>query len=271
MATLVALTRAVSPQMGNCELEYFPRQPINITLATEQHRRYEQCLEELGVQVISLPAEPDLPDSVFVEDPAVVVDEVAVITRMGAESRRPEAESLKAVLAPFRSLRGIEAPGTLEGGDVIRIGRTLFVGISHRTNEEGIRQLAVHLEPFGYTVLPVALGGCLHLKSACCSLGDDALLINRGWVDLSSFEGPPLPCGRGSGGAVQRFRFIDVAPGEPWAANVLPVNGTVLCSAAFPATQAILDRAGYRTCATDISELAKAEGALTCSSVIFEG
>jgi dimethylargininase len=252
---LVAITRAVSPNLGNCELEYFSRQLIDIARAVQQHRCYQACLAELGATVVTLPAEPDLPDSVFVEDPAVVVDEIAVIARMGVESRRAEAESLAAALARFRPLRRIEAPGTLEGGDVIRAGRTLFVGVSHRTNLEGIRQLAAHLKPFGYVVKPVAVRGCLHLKSACCWLGDDAMLVNSAWVDTAEFDG---------------FRMIGVAPGEPWAANVLPIGGTVLASAAFPATVNILERAGYRVCALDISELAKAEGALTCSSLIFE-
>jgi dimethylargininase len=251
-----AITRAVSPNLGKCELEYFARQPIDIARAAEQHRGYEGCLEELGLKVISLPPEPELPDSVFVEDPTVVMDEVAVMTRMGVESRRPEADSLAAALSPFRPLRRIEAPGTLEGGDVIRAGRRLFVGLSHRTNAEGIRQLAAHLEPFGYRVQPVAVQGCLHLKSACCWLGDDAMLLNRAWVEAAQFVD---------------FRMLDVAPDEPWAANVLPVGGSVLASAAFPATHTILERAGYRVRAVDISELAKAEGALTCSSVIFEG
>jgi dimethylargininase len=252
---LVAITREVSPKIGNCELEYFARVPIDYAKAVEQHRRYEACLEELGAKVISLPAEPDLPDSVFVEDPAVVVDEVAVMTRMGVESRRAEAESLAAALGEFRPLRRIEPPGTLEGGDVIRFGRRLFVGLSHRTNEEGVRQLAAILQPLGYDVQGVPVRGCLHLKSACCSLGDRAMLINRQWVDSGAFEG---------------FHLLDVAADEPWAANVLPVNGTVLCSAAFPATHDLLERAGYRTRKIDISELAKAEGALTCSSLIFE-
>jgi dimethylargininase len=251
----LAITRAVSPSLGRCELEYFARQPIDIALAQEQHHRYEICLEELGLSVISLPAEPELPDSVFVEDPAVVVDEIAVITRMGVGSRRPEAETLAAALAPYRSLRRIEAPGTLEGGDVIRAGRTLFVGLSHRTNLEGIRQLTAYLKPFGYTVQPVEIHGCLHLKSACCSLGDDCMLVNRAWIDTAQFAG---------------FRILDVAPDEPWAANVLPVAGSVLASAGFPATAGILERAGYRIRTLDISELAKAEGALTCGSLIFE-
>jgi dimethylargininase len=253
---LVAITRAVSPKIGSCELEYFPRVPIDLAKAADQHRRYEECLEELGARVISLPAEPDLPDSVFVEDPAVVVDEIAVIARTAAESRRGEAESLAAALSAFRPLRRIEAPGTVEGGDVIRVGRTLFVGLSHRTNEQGVRQLARILQPFGYDVKGVPVRGCLHLKSACCSPGDSTMLLNRVWVDGGAFEG---------------FRLLDVATDEPWAANILPLNGTVLCSSAFPATRAMLERAGYRTRTLDISELAKAEGALTCSSLIFEG
>ena len=252
---LVAITRGVSPKIGNCELEYLARVPIDIAKAVDQHRLYEQCLEELGAKVISLPPVPDLPDSVFVEDPAVVVDEIAVMTRMGVESRQGEAESLALALSAYRPLRQIEAPGTLEGGDVIRVGRRLFVGLSHRTNQEGARQVAAILERLGYEVKGVPVRGCLHLKSACCSLGDDAMLINREWVDAGAFSS---------------FRLLDVPPDEPWAANVLPVNGTVLRSAAFPSTGAILEREGYRTRALDISELAKAEGALTCSSLIFE-
>jgi len=252
---LVALTRSVSPNLGNCELEYFSRQPIDIALAARQHRHYEQCLESRGAQVICLPAEPDLPDSVFVEDPALVLDEIAVITRMGVESRRAEAATLAAALAPFRPLRRIEAPGTLEGGDVIRTGRTLFVGLSHRSNRDGIAQLSALAAPCGYTVKAVPVRGCLHLKSAACQLGDDAILINRAWVDPSLFAG---------------LRLIDVDDAEPWAANVLPIGGSLLCSAAFPATRDLLGRAGYRTEPLDISELAKAEGALTCSSLIFE-
>lgn len=252
---LIAMTRAVSPRLGECELEYFERRPIDVVRAREQHRCYEACLEELGARLISLAAEPDLPDSVFVEDPAVVVDEVAVIARMGAASRRREAELLAEALVPYRPLRRIEAPGTLEGGDVIRAGRRLFVGLSHRTNADGIRQLAAHLEPFGYIVKPVAVHGCLHLKSACCWLGDDSMLLNRAWCDAPAFDG---------------FRLIEVAPGEPGAANVLALGGSLVTSTAFPATAELLARKGYRLRAINISELSKAEGAITCSSLIFE-
>ena len=118
---LTAITRAVSPSINRCELGYLERQPIDVEKAAEQHKRYEECLRELGVPVVSLPAEPEMPDSMFVEDPAVVVDEVAVMTRMGAESRRKESESLAAALARFRPLRWMRQPATLEGGDVLRV------------------------------------------------------------------------------------------------------------------------------------------------------
>src|ERR1044071_3555120 len=165
---LTAITRAVSPSMNRCELTYLERQEIDIDRAAAQHRCYCQWLERLGARVIALSPEPDLPDAVFVEDPAVVVDEVAVMARMGAESRRPEAESLGAALAPFRPLHWMEAPATLDGGDVFRAGRTLFAGRSQRTNDQGIAQLRAVLAPFGYDVRPVDVRGCLHLKSGCC-------------------------------------------------------------------------------------------------------
>ncbi|HWC96610.1 MAG TPA: arginine deiminase family protein, partial [Candidatus Sulfopaludibacter sp.] len=199
---LTAITRAVSPAIGLCELEYLERRPIDFAKAEAQHHAYEQCLAELGANVISLPAEPDLPDSVFVEDPALVLDEVAVITRMGAESRRPEADSLAATLSRYRPLVRLAAPATLEGGDVMRIGRTLYVGASSRSNAEAIDQLRRHLAPFGYQVVAVPVHGCLHLKSACTYLGNDSILAHRAWIDTA-----PLSA----------YNIVDVAPDEPSA------------------------------------------------------
>jgi len=252
---LTAITRAVSPSIGRCELEYLERRPIDLAKAEEQHRAYERCLADLGVHVISLPSQPDLPDSVFVEDPALVLDEIAVIARMGAESRRAEALSLAQAIAPFRPLLHLTEPATLEGGDVMRIGRTLFVGVSARTNRAGIEQLTGELAPFGYTVTPVAVHGCLHLKSACTYLGGDTILAHRAWID-------PAP--------LREYQIVDVAREEPWAGNTLKVRGTVLIPSVFPATAAILEKLGYCVHALDISELMKAEAALTCSSLIFE-
>jgi len=252
---LTAITRAVSPEINRCELEYFERQEIDVAKAMEQHRCYEACLRDLGVSVVSLPAEPGLPDCMFVEDPAVVVKEVAVLTRMGAESRRREAESLAAVLGQFRPLDWMREPATLEGGDVLRVGTILYVGLSGRTNQAGIDQLAATLRPFGYRVRPVAVRGCLHLKTACCALGNGTILANRKWVDTAAFDG---------------LKIVDVAPREPGAANVLAIGETVLVPAAYPATARMLERLGWKVRRLDISELMKAEAGLTCSSILFE-
>jgi dimethylargininase len=253
---LIALTRAMSPAMGSCELTYLSRQDINIAKAAEQHEAYKRYLASLGVQVISLPAEVSMPDAVFVEDPVVVVDEVAVIARTGAESRRKEADGLARALAPFRPLRHMRAPATLEGGDVLRVGSDVFVGLSPRTNQAGVAQLTAELEPFGYAVRPVPVRGALHFKTACSFVGNGTLLVNRAWIDAAALDG---------------YKLIDVAEDEPWAANALRIGETVLMPVGFPRTEAILQRAGFYVQALDVSELQKAEGSVTCMSVIFEG
>jgi dimethylargininase len=252
---LTAITRAISPRMNQCELTFLKRQPIDIALAVREHQQYEIRLRDLGVTVISLPGEPDLPDAVFVEDPVVVLDEVAVLTRMGAGSRRPEAESLAIALAPFRPILRLHDPATLEGGDVMRVGRTLYVGKSVRTNAEGIRQLTDEIAPFGYTVKAVPIDGCMHLKTGCSYLGNDTLLVNREWIDPAAFPG---------------FRILDVAPGEAWAANVLKVGDTLLMPDAFPATATLLRQQGFAIQTLGVSELMKAEAGLTCMSVLFD-
>ena len=247
--------------MNDCQLAFAERRPIDIGKAIAQHDEYEACLRSLGMEVVSLPALPDLPDAVFVEDPAIVLDEVAVMTRMGAESRRGESASLAEAVARFRPLRWITEPGTLEGGDVVRIGRTLFVGRSARSNEAGIAQLGRELAPFGYMVKGVAMRGCLHLKSACTYLGRDTVLANRDWVDLAGLDRP----GHRPGGLCH----IDVAEGEPGAADVLAIGDTAIIPASFPVTARILERAGWNVLAIDVSELQKAEAGVTCMSLIL--
>ncbi len=248
-----AITRGVSPAINRCELSYLDRQPIDVARAIEQHRNYVESLEALGAVVVALPAEEELPDSVFVEDPAVVVDEIAVIARMGAESRRGEAESLAQALALFRALHWLESPATLEGGDVIRVGQTLYVGASLRTNVDGIAQLAAVLAPFGYDVRPVEVRGCLHLKSGACSIGRGAMLVNREWIDADALRG---------------YTLIDVA--EPWAADVLELGGVILMPEGFPLTRRRLEREGFAVRTVDVSELQKAEAGVTCMSVILD-
>jgi dimethylargininase len=252
---LTAITRAVSPAIVNCELTFVARQSIDLSKAREQHRAYEQLLEKLGARVLSLPAEPTLPDSMFVEDPAIVVDELAVILPLGTESRRPEAASLSQALSKFRKIEYVTSPGSLEGGDVLRINRKLFVGLSSRSNAEGIRQLTAILALHGYEVVSVPVTGCLHLKSAVTYLGRNTLLANRACFDAASFAS---------------YDWIDVAPEEPHAANALALGNTVIFPASFPRTRARLEAQGFHVTSLDISELQKAESGLTCSSLLFE-
>ncbi len=251
---LTAITRKVSPALARCELTHLARAPIDVGRAAAQHGAYERALADLGCRVLSLPAEPDLPDSVFVEDVAVVVDELAVITRPGAPSRRSETASVARALAAHRPLAEIAAPGTLDGGDVLRLDRRVLVGRSGRSDTDGITQLAALLHPHGYTVEGVPVGGCLHFKSAVTQVTPDTVLVNPAWVDPAAFSG---------------WRVIEVDPSEPYAANALLIGDTAIYPAAFPRTAARLERTGVHLMRLDVSELAKAEGAVTCCSVIL--
>lgn len=249
-----AITREVSPAIGQCELTCIERRSIDVDLAREQHAQYRQLLTELGCTVIHLRAEPTLPDSVFVEDGAVVLDELAVLTRPGAESRRGEVPSLRAALTPYRPLVELTPPAILDGGDVLRIDRTIWVGLSTRTNRAGIEQLQQLVKPHDYEVRTVEVSGALHLKSAVTFVADKTVLLNPEWID-PVFDG---------------YRAIAVDPSEPSAANVLRVGETTVVSSSYPRTAAQLDAHGIQCRSVASSELAKAEGALTCCSLLFE-
>ena len=242
--------------MARCELTHLARSPLDVELAERQHAQYAQTLVSLGCRLLELAPEPDLPDSVFVEDMVVVLDDVAVLTRPGAESRRPEVASVASVIELWRPCVRIEAPGTLDGGDVLRVGRELFVGQSGRSNAEGISQLAAAIAPFGYRTVPVPVRGCLHLKSAVTLVAPDTLLINDAWVDRSHWPG---------------MRFIPVAPEEPHAANALRVADAVIHPASESRTRERLVAAGLKVVPVDVTEVQKAEGGVTCCSVIFSG
>ena len=252
---LTALTRDVSRSLSSCELEYLTPQEIDVDKAIAQHQRYKQALANLGLRVISMRSESDLPDGVFVEDAAVALEEVAVITTMGSPEREKEVESFAKAMSYFRPLRYLRKPAKLEGGDVLRVERTLYVGLSSRSDHLGIEQLSAAVKPFGYSVVPVRVLSCLHLKTGCCYLGDNTILANTSWIDTA-----PL----------RDFRIIGVHADEPWASNVLRVSDTILASSRFPKTIAILEKEGYNVSQIDISELMKAEAGLTCLSVIFE-
>jgi len=251
---LVAITRGVSERIGRCELTYSPRVKIDLDLARAQHRIYERTLAECGCEVVSLPADSELPDSVFVEDTAIVLDEVAIIARPGVESRRPETASVARELGEYRKLEFIDSPGTLEGGDVLCVGKTLYAGLSGRTNETGIDQLRARVLPHGYTVTPVKLTACLHLKSAATEVGPETLLVNPRWVDKAAFG---------------RANLVEVDPDEPLGANGLLVGTIVIYPSSFTRTRRRLEEHGIHVAPVDVSELQKAEGAVTCCSLVF--
>jgi len=251
---LIAITRKVSPSIAQCELTHLERQPINLETAAAQHAQYEQTLRSLGVEIISLPAEPELPDSVFVEDVALVLDELAILTRPGAISRRPEVESISRALEPYRDLKTIQAPGLLDGGDILQAGKMIYVGISTRSNTSAIQQMQTYLKQFGYQVKGIKVTGCLHLKSAVTQVAENTLLVNPAWIDKIEFKG---------------YQMIEVHPTEMYGANAVRVGETLLYQPCFPETSQRLEAAGLQLKLVDASELGKAEGALTCCSLIF--
>ena len=252
--TLLALTRPVPPTIAQCELTHLAREPISFERASAQHKLYEAALRRFGCTVQRIAGAPGAPDSVFIEDTAVVLDECAVITRPGAVSRRGETAEVESALRAYRPLLHIREPDTLDGGDVLRVGRRLWVGLSSRSTAGAAKQLGDLLAPFGYRVSTATVRDCLHLKTAVSALPDGRLLLNPRMVDLPDFDG---------------LANLAVDAAEPFGGNVLFVGSTVLCAESAPRTRALLDQQGYKTTAVDASELAKAEGGLTCCSLLL--
>ena len=250
----IAFTRGVPESIHDCQLTHQTRRTIDLDRARSQHAAYEAALATLGCEIRRLPDEPEMPDSVFVEDTAVLFDEIAVITRPGAVVRRREIETVEAALRPFRELEAMQAPATLDGGDVLVVGRDVFVGLTGRTNANAVEQLGSILAPHGHRVRGAPVEGCLHLKSAVTSLGDRAVLVNPDWVDARLFDG--IEC-------------VLVDPSEPDAANGLRIDDAFLHPTAFPRTADRVRTFGLRVVPIDLSELAKAEGAITCCSLLL--
>lgn len=252
---IVALTRPVSDSIAECELTHQERLPIDPARARRQHAAYEEALRGLGVEVVRVAGASALPDAVFIEDTAIVLDEAAIVTRPGAASRRAETDAVGEALAIYRPVRRIAAPATLDGGDVLRAGRTLFVGRSSRTSVEGIEQLRDLAGPLGYDVISVPVTGCLHLKSAVTGVAEGVVLLNPDWVPESAFG---------------EYERIAVDPLEPAAANALPLRGSVIFPTHHPRTADRLARRGLDLVAVECDELAKAEGGVTCCSLLVE-
>ena len=249
-----ALVRDVSPEIGRCELSHLERLTIDSARAARQHRAYLRALAAAGCAIEQLPPTPDLPDGVFVEDTAVVLDELAVITRPGAVSRRAETVTVANALRRHRPIESIGEPATLDGGDVLVCGRTLFVGLTARTTTQGAAELARITVPAGYAVRTVPVTGCLHLKSAVTEVGDRTLLINPAWVDPCLFED---------------YRLIHIDPREPFGANALRIGNAVIYATEFPGTGKRLRDQGFEVLEVEASELAKAEGGVTCCSLLL--
>jgi len=240
--------------MERCELTFLRRETIDIERARAQHAAYRAALVTAGADVVVLPPLDDLPDSVFVEDTAIVLDSVAIMSMMGAESRRRETAAMAPVLRRYRTVQALGEPATLDGGDVMRVGTTLYVGQTARTNRAAVEQLSRILGPAGYRVIGVPLTKCLHLKSACTEIGPHDVLINPDWVPTSLFDG---------------LRVITIDPDEPFGANAVIVGSALVVPASAPRTRERLACAGLQPIAVDISEFEKAEAAATCLSIIL--
>ena len=254
MAHRTVLTREISSAITHCELTHVERTPIDIVRAREQHAAYERTIESLGWRVHRLPAPDDMADSVFIEDTAFVLEELAIILRPGAESRRRETAAVSEVLRGYRPLVAILAPATLDGGDILTIGKRIFVGVGGRSNEPGLKQLRAMVKSQGYTVDAAEFRDCLHLKTAATLVAEDTLLVNPAWTDPSQF---------GS------LRTIEVHPDEPFAANALTIDDTVLYPAEHVRTLERLEKAGIAVRPVAISELLKAEGSVSCLSLVI--
>jgi dimethylargininase len=252
---LIAITRPPSDALNRCELTYLERRPIDVARARDQHARYQETLRSLDVDVLALPPESNLPDACFVEDTAVVLDEVAIMANPGVESRRGEIASVAKALEGHRQVELIDASASFDGGDVLRVGRVLYVGAAKRgarTNEAGVEAIRRIAVPLGYSVKIVPFDGCLHLQSAATRIGEKAVLVNPDWVDPAAFS--PLSVELSS-------------PREPTGANVLLVGERVIVPESAPETAGTLRRHSYDVLTLDVSEFEKAEAGLTCLSL----
>jgi dimethylargininase len=251
---LTAIAHKPSPYLNKCQLTYLPAAEINLEKANLQHESYCRMLSDLGLRVINLDKNLAMPDCAFVEDTAIVLDEIAIITPMGVSSRQEETKLIEKELAGFRPVKKIYPPAKIEGGDVLRIGKDLCVGLSTRTNKKGIVDLKRIVKSFGYKVYPVKVKNSLHLKTACTALDDKTILLNGDWVDERDLIG---------------FKKIFVPEDEPFAANILKIKDTVCIHSGWTKTIRKINKLSFQTKQIDISEFLKAEAGLTCLSLIF--
>lgn len=249
-----ALVRHLPATFDDCIKPPETTRPIDLSLAREQHRGYRDALRSLGLELIEIESDDAYPDCVFVEDTAIVAGETAALSRFGAEARRGEELAVGPVLECRKKVVNITAPATIEGGDVLKIDSELYVGLTSRTNRDGVMQLRRAVASEGFTVTAVPVTGVFHLKSAVSYLGDGYVLIAPGCFDPDLFS---------------RYHTLMVPPGERYATNCLAVNGSVLVSDGYPATRELIESAGFNTVSIATSEFKKAGGSLTCLSILL--
>ena len=253
---LVAITHVPSPNMHSGERTFVEdNSDVDYELSLRQHAAYRAALEKCGAEVVILDVNRTMPDCVFVEDTAIVLRELAVMMSPGAESRRAEPAGIEPALRQYREVKRIKRPATIDGGDVVVAGRSVYVGESQRTNADGILALRETLAPFGYSVTGIPVHGCLHLKTACSALPDGRFLVNPDWIDVS-----PLP----------QSQLLRVPSDEPWAGDVLAIGNDIIFADTFPQTGELLAGFGFGTLPVAVSEFAKVEGGVTCLSLVFD-
>lgn len=251
-----AITRGVSLNLQACELTYRVREKINYGKAVLQLEHYCELLRRWNVNLVAIPSNQHFPDCCFVQDTAIVLDEICVIASMGATRRRGETSEVEKAISRFRPIERILLPATLDGGDVVQVDHQLFVGLSSRTNGRGIEALCRIAEPLGYTVVTVMVNGGLHLTTGCGVVNDETILLNPRWLDSRAFKG---------------LRQLHVSEDEPWAANTIRINEMVCLEQGAPRTIDLVQPYAGRIETLDISEFRKAEGSLSCLSLIFRG
>jgi dimethylargininase len=250
---MIAITHPPSPALARCQLTHLDRVPIDLPLAVSQHADYRAALAAYGAWIVTLDVNGDSPDGCFIEDTAIVLDEVAILTPMGTQARAAEPAGIEPELRKYREVVRIHPPAALEGGDILRLGKTLHVGTSGRTNRDGIEALDEIARRFGYRVVPIPVTGCLHLKTAVTALPDESLLVNPAWLPAEAFPG---------------IARVEIDPAEPWGANVVRIGNHVLAASAFPRTIDRIRSRGFTVHPVNLSEFAKAEGGVTCLSLL---
>ncbi|MBI5359443.1 MAG: hypothetical protein HZA48_02550 [Planctomycetes bacterium] len=249
-----AIVRGVAGTYDKCVKPGARKQEIDVELAIEQHNAYCAILENMGLELMKIPADGRFPDCCFAEDPGIIFGQKAVISRMKTASRAGETTSIKKALSIHKKIFEIRAPGTIDGGDVLKAGNRVYIGLSKRTNLSAIRQVESFISKDGYEIIPVKIRNTLHLKTVCTHIGNNCMVIAPGHFDDGIFAD---------------YDIIRVPKNESYSANCLAINGKVIIPRGFPKTKALIENKGFKTIQAGMSEFEKGGGSLTCLSIVY--